>query len=154
MSLAAFVDSYLETLPTLPVSTGALGYGSDLDSAIGPDGQLDFFADYRTTDPQSPHAIGVALLRRFVTPRGMLRDPEYGLDLRGMLHVPQLASTLSSLERLVQQECIKDDRVLQAEVSLTLTDSKLRVKLRITPADGSGAFDLVYWVDDGRLING
>lgn len=158
--LTDYVDAHLAELPTLFGADTALplGYGLDLNSVIGPDGDLDFDDDYSYMDPRSPHAVGVAILRRLGTPRSTLIHDvaNYGLDVRGLLNTPQTPQALSSLQRLIQSECLKDDRCANAEVTVAFTATRLSVTLRITPADASGAFDLTFWVSDGRLeaLNG
>lgn len=96
-----------------------------------------------------PRLLAEALVRRWMTPRGMLLDdPDYGTDLRENINegVDELA--LVRMRSELRAEACKDERVLDVTVtSTTLTTSKTgEVTVTFTVAvdvvDGS-AFDLV-----------
>ena len=109
--------------------TGNLGYGSDL-SCI-----LDLTPDAAEVDPHSYTAIGQAVLRRLITARGTLPDdPHYGIDVRGMLNRGIPLSQLRDLQGQIRGEVMKDDRVADVVVSVTMPEQRaLTVVLTITP---------------------
>jgi hypothetical protein len=121
-----------------------LGYGVDLDCVT------DTTPALTEVRPQSPHAIGQAVLRRLITPRGAVLDaPDYGYDVRGRLNHGTTTDDIRSMESDVRGEAMKDDRVTNADVTVTYvaTTRALTVELIITPADPTrDDFNLVFYV--------
>jgi phage baseplate assembly protein W len=112
--------------------TGPLGYGTDLSCVSDITEALD------EVDAGSTLGIAQAVLRRLSTPRGgLVDDPDYGLDVRGMLNRATDAAAIRDLQGQVRNEVSKDDRVdaVDAVVSVTFAPTTLRVALTITPAD-------------------
>ncbi len=63
-----------------------------------------------------------ALARRLMTPRGRLIDDEsYGIDIREYLSDHLDATTLVRVQAAVRAECLKDPRVLTANIKATVT---------------------------------
>lgn len=125
-------------------STAALYYGSDISCTSDVD-EL-----WSEVDAGSVRALGEALIRRLQTPRGMLfRDPAFGTDIRGMLHVGQTEQQIQALARLVEAECRKDDRVeaVTARVALS-TSGVLGIGVTVKPQGRDQTFELVFHVDD------
>jgi hypothetical protein len=132
----------------VPLPTGNLGYGTDLRCIT------DVTPDLAEVDPARPMAIGEALLRRLITPRGgLLEDRNYGFDVRGYCNrgVPQ--DELRDLGGLIRAECMKDDRVEDLTISiLQLGPNSLSIQLRVVPADPElESFALTFAVINGEL---
>lgn len=118
---------------------GNVGYGSDLSCV------LDLTPDALELDDQSRSAIGQATLRRLITARGTLPDdPDYGLDVRGMLNRGFPMQKLRDLSGQIRSEITKDDRIADAVVNVTFPEpGSMSVAVTITPEDPSLAtFDL------------
>lgn len=64
--------------------------------------------------------VGHAIARRIATPRGRLfYAPTYGADARGRVGRPFHAGTI---QREVEQECMKDERVEDVRARVTFTE--------------------------------
>jgi hypothetical protein len=86
-------------------------------------------------------ALAQALVRRLITPRGLLfYDLEYGLDLRAYLNagIAQGDGFAYRLAAQVEAECLKDERVgtVDAAVTFDAQTEKLTVLLQGTASDG------------------
>lgn len=82
-------------------------------------------------------AVAESLLRRFQTPRGSLAfHPDDGLDLTEYLHEGVDAAMLYGLKSAIETECLKDERVLEAQASLAHADESLDVAIDVESADG------------------
>lgn len=146
--IAAEIADVPASATALPVPT-ALGYGSDLSCV------LDLTPTLEDVDPLSRRAVGEAILRRLVTPRGgLLDDPAYGFDLRGMLNRGVTQDALRSTADQARGEALKDDRVADADVTLSYVGTTLHVTARLALVDPAlGTFDLVFAVTpDGTLL--
>ncbi len=90
-------------------------------------------------------ALAQALARRFGTPRGELAhigdDPSYGYDLREQLNDDTGPRAPFEIAANAEREALKDERVLSARATATLTSGRLLLTLAIT--DASGPFRLV-----------
>jgi hypothetical protein len=99
-------------------------------------GILDLSPDLRTVHGRE--ALIEALARRLTTPRGGLwYDPSYGHDVRQYVNAPSL------VESQVSAECLKDERVLDAEVTVLSVGEELRISVEITDARGPFTLTLV-----------
>lgn len=132
------------------VPTGELGYGSDISCAVDVDARMS------EVDPFSTRAIAEALVRRLDCPRGALvDDPDYGLDVRGMLNRGTPATEIQALAGQIRSECQKDDRVDDVRVIVTPspTGRELRIQLHVTPIDPEvGGFSLTFAVTSLELL--
>jgi hypothetical protein len=107
-----------------------LGYGTDLSCIT------DVTPNVDEVNPASPTAIGEAVLRRLITPRGgVIDDRGYGFDLRGYCNRGVTNADLRSIGARVRAECKKDDRVSDADVTITYSDRRLSVTIIVTPED-------------------
>lgn len=115
----------------VPTPTGDLGYGRDLSCVTG------LSPDLAEVDPQSPRAIGQAVLRRITTRRGALPDdPSYGVDVRAYANRGTTRTERLELAGVVRLEAAKDDRVEDLVVEVTEPEPHtLDVTITITPAD-------------------
>lgn len=94
----------------------AIDYGSDLSCLD------DFEEEVRAiTDPKL--LIAQALIRRWMTPRGMLLDdPDYGTDLAEFMHEEVDELTLARMRAEARAEALKDERVVECTVDSTTFD--------------------------------
>lgn len=134
----------LASLPTLnaPLTT-PLGYGLDIACTT------DVASDWHTVDPQSVDAIGQALIRRLITPRGALvSDLSYGCGIPQLLNrgIPQ--GELAGIKRLVEAELQKDDRVATVSAAVTyVVGGELIIDVTVTPESSDKSFSLVVAFD-------
>jgi len=132
------------------VAPDALGYGTDLSCV------LDVTPDLDEVDPMSTVAIGEAIVRRFITPRGgVVDDQSYGLDLRGYCNRGVTNEQIVRLQSQCRVEALKDDRVSDAEVSIrwVAAERRLSVRINATAVDSAQEFSLTFFVTaDGLLL--
>jgi len=78
-------------------------------------------------------AVGQAIARRLVTPRGGLLDDEsYGYDLRQLVGEALRPGDLATVEAEIADQCRMDERVDDVAVAVTLAATgALRVELTI-----------------------
>jgi hypothetical protein len=89
--------------------------------------------------------LGEAIARRLLTPRGrLIYDPNYGYDLSQFLNADLGPGDTAKITANIQAECLKDERVLQAQASVVLQGSVLSVTATIATA--AGPFTLVLSV--------
>lgn len=94
---------------------------------------------------------------RVTTPRGALPDdPNFGIDVRSMLSAGMTQATIRTVSGAIHGELKKDDRITDVEVSVIFSGSfrapTANITIRITPADGSSAFNLIMAVTDGAAL--
>lgn len=129
--------------------TGALGYGRDLDCIY------DVTPDLQEVDPFSETAVGQALIRRLITPRGgLIDDPDYGFDLRGLCNRGLTVAQLQQLQSQVQNECTKDDRVSSVIATLAYSSAARTIDcaLAVTLVGSGQTFKLVFAVTDADVL--
>lgn len=104
-----------------------------------------------------PEVVAQAIYRRLTTARGTLRggDDEsiYGFDLLDFVGRIGTQQSIDALPAAVEAECLKDDRVAAADVSVTATTAPsglitLELEIEITTAPQGDAFDLTLAVSD------
>jgi phage baseplate assembly protein W len=96
-------------------------------------------------------ALGQAIGRRLQTPRGTLVDDrDYGFDLLGSLNDDLSASDLGKLQSAIDDECLKDPRVIAATSTVTVSGSSgaLTLTATIVLTDTVGPFKFVVSVSD------
>jgi phage baseplate assembly protein W len=85
-----------------------------------------------------------ALARRLTTPTGSLwYAPTYGFDVRRLLNAPIVNA--ASANARIRAECLKDDRVDEANVRVVRVGRSLHVGIQVT--HGAGPFDFVLDVN-------
>jgi hypothetical protein len=155
-AMSDFVALELAALSRIvPAPTGPLGYGVDMACVT------DLSVRLTETSQASVTGIGESILRRLQTPRGFLGgiddDPNYGIDVAGLLSEGTTQQGLRGVEASVREEITRDDRVLSATVSATYTSatSTLDVSAQCVARDPSiGQFSLVFSVDStGKLAS-
>lgn len=87
--------------------------------------------------------VAQAVYRRLITPRGMVIDaPDYGYDLRSLLHKGQTPIQRAAIPGLIRSEVLKDERIATVEVEVTtFTHDMIGVAIRCETAEGP--FELV-----------
>lgn len=89
--------------------------------------------------------VGEAIARRLQTPRGrLIKHPDYGYDLAGELGDDLDPADIARIQFSVEQECVKDERVVSAVASVTFVAGSLTVVITLT--DAAGPFVLVLAV--------
>ena len=141
----------LPVTPRVAPSADQIGYGIDLSCITDVTHTLD------EVDPQSNTAIGEAIIRRYITPRGTLPDDQdYGLDLRGYCNRGVTDAELRTLPSAMRMEAMKDDRLEDAGITVTWdsTTRRLRATAVLRPRDSVDPFRLVFFVsgDGAELI--
>lgn len=99
-------------------------------------GVLDIDRAWRTVGPR--RALAEAIGRRLTTPNGALPDwPDYGFDLTSLV-----GTTIadSAIRQQVQAQCLAEEEVLSAAVTVTRVGESLSVSVVIE--DGVGPFEL------------
>ena len=113
--------------------------------------------DDRATEVRadSPTAIGQAVARRLITPRGMIADDlAYGFDVRGLCNTGVPAGKLAQMSSDIAAEARKDERVssVDCKCSYAYATRALRVELRILPVNALTDFTFVFSVVDGAVL--
>jgi phage baseplate assembly protein W len=89
-----------------------------------------------------------ALARRLSTPRGrLINDPNYGFDLTQYINDDVSPLDLARIKAGAEAECLKDDRVLGVDITLTLSLAGVLL-VAIVVTDIEGAFTSVLSVTD------
>lgn len=91
-------------------------------------------------------AVGQAIARRLVTPRGgLLDDPSYGYDLRQLVGEALRPGDLATVQAEVADQCRADERVDDAAVTVTQSGAAVRVEI-ILALEATGPLRLVLSV--------
>lgn len=118
-------------------------YGSDV-STLTSAGALDLDPYFRTIT--GAECVAQAIARRLTTPLGgLLDDPEYGYDLRALVHAPSGTDTIFEAQSEIEAQCLLDERVSDATVELSVEDEVLTCSVALTLFDDK-AFTLVLAV--------
>lgn len=150
-TVADAIAAELATLERLvDVPAAPLGYGTDLSCA------LDLTSTMDVVDPTGTLGLAEAIVRRLDCPRGaLIDDPDYGIDLVGMLNAPTTATELRALAGAIRAEVTKDDRIDAVEVTVAPSTSgeTLVVQLHVTAVDPAvGDFELILALSDAGLL--
>jgi FAD synthase len=120
----------------------ATDYGTDLSC-------LDDFTE-ECADASGLNLLAEALVRRLITPRGMvIDDADYGTDLRECIGLEQTSRNEARIVADVKAECEKDERVLSVTVEklqLTVASRTLYLEIVVTPIEDE-PFRLTLTVD-------
>ena len=91
-------------------------------------------------------AIGEAIARRLSTVRGgLIDDPTYGYALTEFLNDDLSTGDIARIQANTQAECLKDERVAEADVTVSLVGTTLGVSIQVTTVTGQ-TFALVLSV--------
>jgi hypothetical protein len=106
---------------------------------------VDFGTDLSCVSDLTPNMAEVsgntvlaqAIARRLITPRGrLIDDPNYGYDLSAFLNADLGPGDVGKITANVYAECLKDERVLDAQVSVSLALNVLTVTVTLSTANG------------------
>jgi hypothetical protein len=91
--------------------------------------------------------VGQALARRFYTPRGgLFYDANYGMDLRSYLSSGMTDAEIRALDKEIEAESLKDERVQDCKTTLVVTMNGgvrgMLVTLDVLTAEGPFQFVL------------
>jgi hypothetical protein len=147
---AALAAAEAELIRLIAQPKAPFAYGVDLYGAE------DITADAREIDPESPEAIGQAIVRRWLTDKATLPDDrDYGEYIGRWLNEGTTDTDLLAAGGQLRLEALKDDRVDSLTVEVTLADNSktIEVTARITPADPrTPDFDLTFGLStDGAV---
>jgi phage baseplate assembly protein W len=98
------------------------------------------------------NALAQAIARRLQTPRGgLIDDFNYGYDLTGYVNDDLAPADIASIQTFVEAECLKDERVLGASVTVQqiaagTAAAVLIVTIQLT--DNQGSFPLVLSITE------
>lgn len=149
---AAIASELAGLARVVDVPAGPYGYGTDLSCVT------DLTADFAEVDPQSRTAVAQAVIRRLITPRGgLIDDPDYGYDVRGLCNRATTPTELRALGDQCRAEARKDDRVQDATVTATYDDGtrELRLTVMLTcedPALGTFTFTFAVTASGAELM--
>lgn len=141
--IAAEIAKLQKIVPT-PVEP--FGYGTDLSCVT------DITETMDEVDPNSVVGIGEAQLRRLTTPRGsvMVGDPSYGIDVNAYLNRGTSAADINAAQGEIRQECLKDDRISDAAVTVVFASGGLSINIINTPVNpNSKQFTLTFAIPPG-----
>ncbi|AKT38249.1 hypothetical protein [Chondromyces crocatus] len=116
--------------PPNPPPKPPQGFGVDLDCAEDLDPLMGTVTGLQV--------VAQAIYRRLSTPRGMVLDaPDYGFDLRSLLHKGMSPAEQAALPGLVRAEVLKEERIQSATVQiLDFTSDAFRLSIRCVTAEG------------------
>lgn len=113
---------------------------AELGSDIG--GALDLDPGLRVVTGR--RALADAIVRRLTNRRGVFPDwPDYGFDVQSVIGT---TLTESQVRQLIAEQCLLEEEVEAAVVSLSTSGETLRVLVSVT--DATGPFDLTLNVSD------
>lgn len=102
----------------------------------------------QVTDPRV--IIGQRIARRLQTPRGALAiingDPDFGWDVRQLALGRLTPQSRTIAQAKIKEECLKDEQVLGASVTVEPQQNNLVITIELVAADGP--FNLTLNVDD------
>lgn len=130
--LSSIIEKIVATYgqPLEPPAQPPEGFGVDLACADDLDPMMSNVSGLRL--------LAEAVYRRLSTPRGMVLDaPDYGFDVRSLLHKGMTAAERAAIPGLVRAEVLKDERIERAEAELRdVTPDSFRLSLRCFTAEG------------------
>lgn len=123
---------YDEPAPAATLSWGGPTQMANIDPDFGSD--VSTFPDVPVGLPlmTGRRVLGEALLRRLMTPRGLLRfHPDYGMNIRDFLHDGVTDEELHRLKANVEAEAEKDERVSRANCVLSYDRRAMTLRLQL-----------------------
>lgn len=104
--------------------------------------------DVQITNPAQ--LIGQRIARLLQIPRGALGlindDPDRGYDVRQLVNARLRPGDVSAAQSAIRSECLKDEEVLEATVSLTQANGNVSIAIKLVSS--SGPFSLTLNVQD------
>ncbi len=115
---------------------------------FGTDIGLDDDIDDQASEVSGTLLVSQAIYRRLTTPRGtLIDDPDYGLDIRSLLHKGMTPVEIGAYPGQIRQEILKDERITFAEV-IVKQSAKETWLITIRCEAGEGPFTLTLGVAD------
>jgi len=125
-------------------------FGSCLATLPNAQGVIDL-----TTDMQVATGIAVlgqSLVRRQTTPRGsVLTSPNDCLDIRNLLSKGVSQSQVAALAQTIRSELLRDPRVIQAAVSISLDTTTGNAMISESITSSAGPFSLTLTLTSGNI---
>lgn len=120
-------------------------YGTDVSCTTGLDPYFSLVS--------GPEAVAQALARRLQTPLGgLLTDPTYGFDLRGLLNSGLTGADILAAQTGIEEQCLYDERVDSVEVSVSLNSLTGVCTVSVVPTLVEGeTFTLTFVLDANNL---
>lgn len=126
----AITDEIAALVQLSSVPEAATGYGVDLVCVT------DLSPRLTEIDPETTAGIAQDLFHRWTTPRGSLPDdPDYGSDVRRLLHAALTPRELHAARGQLEAEARKDDRISAVTVELERDGEALLIRAHVTPED-------------------
>jgi phage baseplate assembly protein W len=118
-------------------------YGTDVTTFVSGLGLDPYF-----TEISGPRVVVEALARNLLTPTGSYDDqPDIGTDLRDLINAHMSDGAIASVQRLVEAEATKDERIAECSCTATLSEiGELIVSVSATLILGE-TFRLVLSID-------
>lgn len=129
----------------MSVDRSVLLYGTDVSTYAGPDGDdvepmLGLISGARV--------VTEAVARRLETRRGsLLGHPDEGLDIASLLSARITQAQARLLQREIEREVLRDERVRTARVQVTMSASAQVLAIEVSGECGLGPFGLVLRLD-------
>ena len=96
-----------------------------------------------------------ACARRLITPRGaQIDDANYGYDIEQWLGADVSAADVAQIQVQIQQELLKDERVLACTAALTFTEDTIVANVQVTGANGPFTFTLTIGELAATIVTG
>lgn len=128
---------------------------ADVNPDLGTDFYCLFDLDPNLTIVSGRSTLAQALFRRLITASKTLfgglidgvsdEELSYGTDLRARLNAPM--ESPQSLQRDIERECLKDERVADCRASVTTVEATGQIQVDIAVTDSKGTFPMVITVD-------
>lgn len=126
----------------------ATDYGTDINTFL-PDGTMGLDPYFRQiSGVDCP--LQVVARRAATTPGGLISDPEFGEDILSLVNGSMDDTELSQAAARYEQNILLDERVQDAEVSITSDGEDLTAEVGVTLVDGK-TFSLVLDISDVTL---
>lgn len=110
-------------------------FGRDISTFVDVDGLLDLDPAWNLLS--GVPVVAEAIARRISTPPGSLPDDSsYGFDVRQLLEDNLDERDEAEARAAIRLQAEADERVLSADVQLSLVDERLRIVLRLLLAEG------------------
>ena len=133
--------------PPLPTKSAGVDFGTDVSTFPKVDTTFSTISGFRV--------LAEALARRLLTRRGLLTfHPDYGRDMREYNNESIDDAALARLKQEAAQELRQDERVADADATVTYTSGTLAVSCKVVTASGPFSFVLSLSKLDVQLYIG
>lgn len=127
-------------------------YGQCLATLPNEKGQLDLTPDMQVATGRS--VLVQSLIRRQFTPRGtVITSPNDCIDIRQFISQGMTAEQLHILSATIQNELLKDQRVLAVKVQVSMNQSTSVCTITENVQSSAGPFTLTISLPPGPVVN-